>query len=95
MKKILLASLGTLIALSTYAQWNTSNDHIYNTNSGYVAIGLTTDTSPTSKLHLKQASNLDWATYLTNIGGSEKGLRIQAAANLNTVAIPIFQVDDL
>jgi hypothetical protein len=94
MKIALLIFSFVIVHSIAYSQWMTSNNHIYNSNSGYVAIGLGTSLLPTSMLHVRQASNTDWATYVSNTGGSGKGLRIQAAANLNTIAIPLFQIDD-
>jgi len=49
MKKILAVLLFVLLGTITYAQWNTSGDNIYNTNTGNVGIGITT---PTEKLHV-------------------------------------------
>jgi len=49
MKKILAVLVFVLLGTITYAQWNTSGDNIYNTNTGNVGIGITT---PTEKLHV-------------------------------------------
>lgn len=58
------------------------------TNIGNVGIGTI---APSSKLHVAQVSNTNWAGYISNAGGSGKGLRIQSASG---DATPVLQVED-
>ena len=55
MKKILAVLVLVLFGTVSYAQWATSGNNIYNTNTGNVGIGTGTVWSPTDKLHLKTA----------------------------------------
>jgi hypothetical protein len=59
-----------ILPIAVFSQWTTLGNNIYNSNTGYVGIGLQ---APTAKLHTQQASNTDWATYLTNFGGEVRG----------------------
>lgn len=43
--KIILAAAIVLVALGANAQWSSSGDHVYNTNSGNIGIGTTTPES--------------------------------------------------
>ena len=44
-KYVLLAIMSILLTGFSQAQWTTSGTHIYNTNTGYVAVGNTAPTS--------------------------------------------------
>jgi hypothetical protein len=57
--------------------------------TGYVGIGFT---NPTAMLHVQQSSNTDWAAFISNDGGSGKGLRIKGAAG--DAPIPLLQIED-
>jgi len=54
MKKILAVLVFVLLGTITYAQWNTSGDNIYNTNTGNVGIGTST---PATNLNVYNPSN--------------------------------------
>ena len=51
-KYVLLAIMSILLTGFSQAQWTTSGTHIYNTNTGYVAVG---NTAPTSLLDVAKA----------------------------------------
>ena len=63
---LFLAAAILLFTLPTVAQWTPSGNHIYNTNSGYVGIGIN---SPTNLLHA--AKNMTAAQIIIeNLGGT-------------------------
>lgn len=53
MKKILAVLVLVLFGTISYAQWATNGTHIYNTNTGFVGIGIST---PTEILHVNNAT---------------------------------------
>lgn len=62
---ILLTNL-ILVAFNGVAQWNTNGSHIYNSNSGYVGVGIN---NPTALLDVAK-SMTEPAISVRNLGGS-------------------------
>ena len=63
--KLFLAAAILLFTLPSIAQWTTSSDNIYNTNSGFVGVGFD---SPTNLLHA--AKNMTGVQIIVeNLGG--------------------------
>ncbi|MCB9264078.1 MAG: hypothetical protein H6558_03535 [Lewinellaceae bacterium] len=76
---------------SLQAQWNSLQGPAFSNTDPAARIGIGADTSQ-SKLHVRQASNENWAAHLENLGGFGRGLLIKAGYNGND-DVPVLRAE--
>ena len=77
-KKIIVLFLLGFLFTASKAQWATSGTTIYNTNTGYVSLGLS---APSTQLHVNGAIRINGAPG----GVIGPGSRIELASGSNTI----------
>lgn len=82
MKKLLVVAAFVFMASMSYAQWATNGTHIYNTNTGFVGIGIS---APTEILHVNNATG-QAAVLMQRPGGIAANNTVGAIRLLNSGA---------